>query len=294
MVRPDPDAARAQSATRPALHALTHGELSERDADELRVLKQLIRKHVGIECDGYKEKCLRRRLAVRMRARGLESYAQYSALLDTDSDERSRLADVVTINVSKFFRNPDAWSLLRAHVVPHLFGLDAGTVDIWSAGCAAGEEAYSLAILLLEYAERMDRDVSRFRILATDVDERALDAARLGEYPEFAFAETPDDTRARWFTGPDARMIRPEVQRLVRFETRDLLRDRYPARRHLILCRNVVIYFDRPAQETVFSGFHDALAEGGHLLLGKVETLFGPAATSFQSVSTRERLFRRA
>lgn len=290
----DAGAAPVPPTSNPALHDLTHGELSDREAAELRALKRLILRHVGIQCDGYKEKCLRRRLAVRMRARGVSTYAQYSEVLDGDPEERQRLADTVTINVSKFFRNTETWDLLRAHVVPMLFGLDDQVIDIWSAGSASGEEPYSLAILILEHARRTDRDVSRFRILATDVDERALEAARVAEYADFAFTETTTAQRERWFIGPDARRVRPEVQRLVRFECHDLLRDAYPSGLHLILCRNVVIYFDRPAQESVFGRFHEALAPGGHLLLGKVETLFGSAAGSFQPVSTRERLFRKA
>jgi len=273
--------------------ALAAGELGPDEAAGLRTLKERILHHLGFQCNAYKERCLRRRIAVRMRARGVHEYEQYAELIDADVDERQRLLDAVTINVSKFFRNADAWALLRAHVVPRLFGLDAPVINIWSAGSAAGEEPYSLAVLLLEHAARSGQDVSRFRILATDVDARALELARAGEYPDFAFTETPADVRRRWFVGPDTRRVRPELQRLVRFEPHDLLRDPFPTSQHLILCRNVVIYFERHVQETVFEGFHRALAPDGHLLLGKVEALFGRVATRFRPVSTRERLFQK-
>jgi chemotaxis protein methyltransferase CheR len=274
-------------------HRLAHGELSARDAAELSDLKRQIEVSSGFRCDGYKERCLRRRIAVRMRAREVHAYAEYGALLERDPAEYSRLLDAITINVSKFFRNAEVWSLLGRTVIPHLAAIEARQVNLWSAGAAAGEEAYSLAILLLEHADRHGTDVSRFRILATDIDRTTLDAARRGEYADFAMTETPRAVRERWFEGEQRDRIKPEIRRMVEFAELDLMSGDFPENQHLILCRNVVIYFERPVQEAIFRRFGEVLAPGGFLLLGKVEALFGDALRSFQTVASRERLFRR-
>ena len=272
---------------------LAHGELDAEDARELQELKAQIRIASGFLCEGYKEKCLRRRIAVRMRARGVHRYADYADLLGKDAEEYARLLAAVTINVSKFFRNSEVWDTLRAAVMPALFARPDPVVRIWSAGCAGGEEAYSLAMTVLEYAEKIGKPAAarRFRILGTDIDAQILDVARHGEYPELAFAETPPEARERWFCGSGLRSVRPEVRALVGFEKADLLRDAPAAAHHLILCRNVVIYFERSVQDALFTRFADALAPGGFLMLGKVETLLGPAAPRFRVIANAERLF---
>jgi len=271
---------------------LARGELSDRDAAELHALKQLVRLRIGLDFEGYKEPCLRRRIAVRMRARGLHSYSAYADLLERDPDEYQRLLDAVTINVSKFFRNNEVWDAIRAHVLPALFALGEPVVRMWSAGCAGGEEPYTLAMQLIEYAEAngLARELPRFEILGTDLDARSLLTAQRGEYTDFAFTETPAWARERFFTG---NRVRDEVRRLVKFERMDLLNDPYPPGRHLVLCRNVIIYFARSVQVSLFERFHDALSPGGYLVLGKVETLFGTGLPLFRSVAGRERIFVR-
>jgi len=269
------------------------GDLSPRDAAEFISLKRLIQARIGLCTDGYKERVLRRRIAVRMRAKGVNSFNAYASLLQTDEGEYQRLVDTVTINVSKFFRNASTWMLLRDRVVPELFELETPTVNIWSAGSAAGEEAHSIAILLRQHAEDHGLDLERFRILATDIDADALDQARRAEYGAFAFTEMSDATRSRWFEGERLDRLRPEVRAMVQLERLDLMKDDFPRDQHLIFCRNVLIYFERNVQHELFGRFHGALVPGGYLQLGKVETLFGAAPGRFQTISARERLFRR-
>jgi chemotaxis protein methyltransferase CheR len=269
------------------------GELSPRDAVEFRALKRQIQARAGLCTEGYKERVLRRRIAVRMRAKGVKSFAAYASLLQKDDEEYQRLVDTVTINVSKFFRNATTWMLLRDRIVPELFALDAPTVNIWSAGSAAGEEAHSIAILLMQHAAEHGESLERFRILATDIDADAIEQARRGDYGAFAFTEMSDTTRSRWFEGPQLDRLRAEVRAMVRFERLDLMTGEFPRGQHLIFCRNVLIYFERTIQHQLFERFHAALAPGGYLQLGKVETLFGAAPGLFKTISARERLFRR-
>lgn len=271
---------------------LAQGELSEKDARELQQLKEQIRRDVGFYCDGYKEHCLRRRIAVRMRARGLHGYAEYAALLLTDPQEYQKLRDAVTINVSKFYRNPEVWSVLDAQIVPHLFAANR-QIRMWSAGCAGGEEPYSISMLLREYANRTNQQaaLSRFEIVGSDIDRLSLETAQRAEYGPFAFTDIPTQVREHWFEPPQLVRVKEEIRASVRFETRDLITSELPSGCDVIFCRNVVIYFERAIQEALFQRFHAALAPGGFLVLGKVETLFGKTANLFSPVSQRERVF---
>jgi chemotaxis methyl-accepting protein methylase len=275
------------------LQTLAHGQLTPRDQEELFALKLLLEERLGFAGAGYKEKCLRRRIAVRMRACGVHRYADYGAVLAGDEAERSRLLDTLTINVSKFYRNAEVWALLRSKVLPAIAHAPGREIRIWSAGSAAGEETYSLAIMLLELARERTLDLSRFRITGTDVDRTILKQAERGEYSAFAFSELDPVLRERWFEGPHRDRVKAEVRRLVTFEPLDLIRDPLPEQQHLILCRNVIIYFERAVQERLFRSFHDALAGGGYLVLGKVETLYGEMSKSFRAIASRERIFQK-
>ena len=271
---------------------LAQGELSEKDARELQLLKEQIRRDVGFYCDGYKEHCLRRRIAVRMRARGIHSYSEYAHLLQTDAQEYQKLRDAVTINVSKFYRNPEVWQVLDQKVLPGLFAAGR-SIRIWSAGCAGGEEPYSIAMLLREHAVRTGQisKLGHFDVLGTDIDYASLNTAQRGEYGAFAFTDIPVDIRASWFEPPALVKVKQDIKDAVRFEVRDLITSEFPDGHDVIFCRNVVIYFERAVQEALFAKFHAALAPGGFLVLGKVETLFGRSAALFSPVSQRERVF---
>jgi chemotaxis methyl-accepting protein methylase len=250
----------------------------------------------GFGCASYKEKCLRRRIAVRMRARGVHTYADYARILDTDSTEYERLLDALTINVTKLFRNWEAYASLAAQVVPVLWHRQTPRIRVWSAGCSSGEEPYSLAILFHRHAATagMLPQIDRVNVLGTDIDRLCLAAAARGEFVEGDFEDTPEDLRRRYFTPSAPFGVSPAVRRLVRFERRDLLADGPPPGAHdLIVCRNVLIYFDHETQERLFESFHRALAPDGFLMLGKVETLLGKARAQFTPVDARERIFRR-
>jgi chemotaxis protein methyltransferase CheR len=266
----------------------------EGDEEELEKLKRKIERDRGFNCAFYKDKCLRRRIAVRMRARGQHSFAEYAALLDREPAEYDHLLDTLTINVTKFFRNLETWQAVEQHVLPALFA-QRGTLRVWSAGSASGEEAYTVSILLREWAERHHRsaDLERLRIVGTDIDRKSLETAQRGVYPELSLSETPPQLREKWFSpGPPWR-IRPEAQRGVSFVRRDLISEHPEAGQHLIFCRNVVIYFDREIQERLFKDFYDALVPGGFLVMGKVETLIGVARTLFRPVNNRERIYQK-
>ena len=243
-------------------------------------LTDKISRERGVSCGSYKDKCLKRRIAVRMRARGVHTYEDYGAILDRDTHEYQELLDALTINVTKFFRNVETWNALR----PYLEALARSRprLRVWSAGCASGEEPYTIAVLLAEAG-------AQGLIDATDVDRLSLERTRQAKYPDAAFTEMPANLRHRYFR--DGQPVEP-VRELVRVGAHDLMREPPPHPPYdLIVCRNVVIYFERQAQERLFQVFVDALAPGGVLLLGKVETLFGPARERLTLVDPRERIY---
>lgn len=236
----------------------------------------------------YKDRCLQRRLSVRMRACGVRTLTEYVGKLDERPGEVARLLEALTINVTRFFRNLESWDRLAA-ALPDAARARGGRLDAWSAGCASGEEAYTLAMLLAEVCE-----LRALRVDATDVDEPSLAVARAAWYRPAAFEEAPRTLVDRWTAvDGDGRRVREELRRRVRVLRHDLGAAGAPDPPYdLIVCRNVVIYFERETQQRLYTTFADALRPGGLLLLGKVELLYGPARDRFQAVDARERMYR--
>lgn len=263
------------------------------DDDGYVTLTEKITRERGFGCASYKEKCVRRRIAVRMRARGVHTFEEYAVVLDRDEREYELLLDALTINVTKFFRNPETFAAIDREIVPALFVRAEPQLRIWSAGCASGEEAYSLAILMHRHAIASARRFERVEVLGTDVDRASLDAAERALYLEPTLSDTPPDIRQLYFSMQAPHRIHADVRARVQFRRHDLLREPFPEPQHLVCCRNVIIYFDRATQEVLFERFADVILPGGFLVLGRVETLFGPARARFAPVDGRERLFRR-
>ena len=268
------------------------------DAEGFARLTAEIAKVSGMQLGDYKEKVLRRRIAVRMRACGIENYGEYGTRLKGDPAEMEKLKDALTINVTRLYRNPETWDKLRSIVLPELLRTREGGVKVWSAGCSSGEEPYTLAICIAEEGERAGRPTwaARSTILATDIDEIVMAKARAAKYPVASFLEMPKGLATKYFraAGPDDREVVPAIKRMVEVRRQDLLRESAPGSGFdLVVCRNVVIYFDRDGQERLFERFANAVAPGGYFLLGKVETLIGPAREMLELVDVRERIFRR-
>jgi len=251
----------------------------------------------GFAIDAYKTKCIRRRIAVRMRACGVHTYGDYQRLLDHNPAEYEHLRDALTINVTRFFRNVETWERLAAGFLPALWEPPTAPLRIWSAGCSSGEEPYSLAILAAELAEARGQPetLERVQVDATDVDRDSLRRAEAGRYRAEALMETPGALRARYFEpAGDEYQVVDRIRRRVRVRRLDLTQEQPPARAYdLIVCRNVVIYFDRVMQERLFGHFVRALRPEGLLVLGKVETLFGAARERLTLLDARERIYRR-
>lgn len=270
------------------------------DADPgFALLAERIAGRTGLDVGAYKDRCLRRRIAVRMRACGVASYGEYVAVLDARPGEFDSLLDALTINVTRFFRNPETWAWVGREALPGLLLAREGRLRAWSAGCASGEEPYTIVMLVVEVLDQLHRPewLARVQVDATDLDRASLETATTAVYPASAFSEADPAVIARW-TEPaeqDRRRVREPLRAVVHFRRLDLLRESAPQDAYdLIFCRNVIIYFDRPTQERLMEGFAARLAPDGLLVLGKVETILGAARQRLQLVEPRERIYRRA
>lgn len=261
---------------------------------ELLALADRILADTGFDIRQYKERPLKRRLAVRMRACQLSSYADYAERLRQDPSEYPRLWDALTINVTGFFRNPETYAAVQERVFPALAGeaKAGGPLVIWSAGCSSGEEPYSVAILWQEYcaAHPVARQV---RIVATDIDAESLRRAAAGLYGKSSFNELPPRLLSRYFAAQGEQYrLDPAIKAMVEFRRAELMEPAPFNGVDLVLCRNALIYFSRAAQDTVFGHFAAALRPGGFLVLGKVETLLGQSKERFTPFDVKERIYR--
>jgi len=243
------------------------------------VLASTFKRLTGIDLSAYKERQMLRRLTSYLKRVDVPDFAALASRISRDAAALAHLKDYITINVSEFFRNPDRYKVLESEIIPDLMR-EFGALRVWSAGCSIGAEPYSLAILL----EELDPHGAH-RVLATDVDTGAIAAARAGVYTADKLKEVSPERLRRFFTQtPDGQWrIAPRVQDRVRFRVHDLLRDPYPMAQHLILCRNVVIYFTDDAKEEVFRKLAGALVEGGYLLVGSTESIFRPERYGLQA-----------
>jgi len=274
-------------------------ELKDKDhfhiSDEaFDLIRSALLKRSGFNLDRYKDKCIRRRIGIRVRATHCKNAEEYGDLLTRKGEETDHLLKVLTIHVSQFFRNPSTFEKLKVEIIPKLLerrDAEGRGLTFWSVGCASGEEPYSLALILKEFFPR-DANGDRIRILATDVDANILETAKEGIYGEERLVDLPGPIRERWFLSQGGKFhLMPEIKELVDFERRDLcVRETFPDC-DLILCRNVLIYFERVFQERILNGFADVLGRGGILVMGKSETLFGAVRSRFQTVCPIERVY---
>lgn len=260
-------------------------------------LEQLIGKistEDGLDVRGYKRTTLCRRLRRRLADVGADTVQDYLVRLERDPHEYALLLDAILINVTGFFRDPEAWEFLRRDCLPALLRnkWSGEPLRTWSAGCATGEEAYTIAICLAEsLGESSPRAV---KIYATDVDGGALASARAGVYSPDAVSGVPPELMDRYFDElPGGRYtIRREVRSSVIFGRHNVLTDPPMSRLDLLVCRNVLIYFDRDTQRHLFPCFHYALREEGLLFLGRAETLMARSPL-FRPLDPRHRIFQR-
>jgi two-component system CheB/CheR fusion protein len=260
---------------------------------EFDQLLDYLRQARSVDFAAYKRSTLMRRVIRRLKMVGVTSFADYVDYLQVHPEEFARLFDTILINVSSFFRDPAAWDYLRHQIVPAIIASkpEQEPIRIWSAGCAAGQEAYSLAMVLAD-ALGIDAFLKRVKIYATDVDEDALIRARQG-YTQTELEPVPEETRNTYFERQGSRFVfRASLRRPLIFGRHDLLQDAPISRLDLLSCRNTLMYFTAEAQERILARFHYALNEDGYLFLGRAEMLL-THGNLFRPVDLKQRVFKK-
>ncbi|MBO0699380.1 MAG: PAS domain S-box protein [Zavarzinella sp.] len=253
-----------------------------------------LRRNRGFDFSGYKRPSLERRIRKRMQAVGINSFPEYVDYLEVHPDEFVHLFNTILINVTSFFRDPPVWEFLQAEVVPKLAAAKGpdGPIRVWSAGCASGEEAYTLAMVLAEVLGD-EAFQKRVKIYGTDIDNEALNQARLAVYSLKDLEDVPPGLVEKYFEPVgDKRAFRKDLRRNVIFGRHDLMQDAPISRLDLLVCRNCLMYFNAEAQARVLERFHFATADGGYLVLGKAEMLLTHGNT-FQTVALKRRVFQK-
>jgi two-component system CheB/CheR fusion protein len=281
--------------TKPRL-AIPAGDEDESSALDQKAIRQLfgqLRTRTGQDFSRYKESTILRRIRRRMQLRQLEEFPDYLALLRESAEENQALADDLLITVTNFFRDAEVFQKLAQDVLPAIFAGKGphDRVRIWSVGCATGEEAYSLAMLLLEYCDGREK-LPDVQIFASELHQRSLLRARDGFYTEAIEHDIAPERLARFFTKlPGGYQVRKEVRSLVVFAAHNLLRDPPFSQIDLIACRNLMIYLKREVQEDVIRLFHYSLNPAGYLLLGSAETI--ERSELFRLVDKKQCLYTR-
>jgi two-component system, chemotaxis family, CheB/CheR fusion protein len=273
----------------------TADAVSPEVSQEFETLLLYLKQSRGFDFTAYKRSSLMRRVLVRMQNVEIKSFAEYLDFLQVDPDEFTRLFNTILINVTSFFRDAATWEFLGASVLPQLLDSIAPEDPIrwWSAGCASGEEAYSMAILLAE-ALGPDQFRARVKIYGTDVDEEALTEARQAMYSSRSVEEVPPALLQKYFDQHGDRFVfNKELRRSVIFGRHDLIQDAPISRINLLACRNCMMYFNAEAQARILARFQFALADGGLLFLGKAETLLTHSG-AFAAVDVKRRIFTKA
>lgn len=222
-----------------------------------------------IDLNAYKEKQMKRRIDTLIAKHKVVGYDKYVQLLKTDKERFDEFVNYLTINVSEFYRNPDQWQLLDKTIIPELISKFGKNLKIWSAACSTGDEPYSLVMALSRHIP-----LNQIKIFATDIDKQVIEKAKTGLYSAKSIAAVPDDLKAKYFTqvGPSYQ-ISKEIMNRVEFKQHNLLKDTYPTGVHMIVCRNVLIYFTEEAKDEVFVKFQRALAPNGVLFIGSTEQI---------------------
>ncbi len=268
-------------------------------ADEQTGLRQLLEKiyrQRGFDFREYRKSTLTRRIGRRLRVTGAVSYEQYGRILDRSPQEFNRLFDDLTINVTSFFRDEPAFRALKEVVLPELLngrGKQKRDIRVWSAGCATGEEPYSVTILLLEFLGSKSKEW-KIRVLGTDVDPKAIDKARRGFFARADVEGLGPELLKKHFSQEGERFkVKQGLKRLVTFEEHSLLADPPCAGQDLVLCRNVLIYFTSTLQVRVLKHLYKGVRQGGFLFLGKAEVPVGETRKLFRCVDNKAKLYQK-
>ncbi len=268
------------------------------DQQNIDLIKKFLYRRGFSDVGSYKEKYLARRLAIRMRKRGVSNYADYYDVISKEENEVKLLKKCLSINVTEFFRDLDTWEefrkILASYIKEKTQKVLSPSIRIWSAGCAVGPEPYSIACIVHDILGRklLKHNV---KVFATDFNEELLQVARRGIYEGDILNNVPNEFSLRYFEkfGKGQR-VKYNVRRMVDFSHLDLLKDKFTfTKLDIIFCRNVLIYFAKETQKSILRRFFDLLVPEGFLILGRTEILHPSFRESFEVSSLRHRIYKK-
>lgn len=237
--------------------------------EDYEKLKKDVYALTKIDLNCYKEKQMRRRIDTLITKNKITSYDDYVKLIKSNPEKFEEFVNFLTINVSEFYRNPEQWEVLDKDVFPRLIQKFGKSLKVWSAACSTGDEPYSLVMALSRHVP-----LSNIKIIATDIDKQVLDKARMGLYNAKSISSVPEDFKKKYFTQVGGSyQISDEIKKCVEFKEHNLLKDPYPTGCHLIVCRNVVIYFTEEAKDEIYRKFNQSLVKEGVLFIGSTEQI---------------------
>ena len=283
----------------------SHPQAEDRNKTFKSLLQKILQER-GLDFRNYHIDLLKRRFAVRIKANALYSYTDYIKLLDNNPREYDKLFETLCINVSEFFRDPPLWITMQ-YLLENMISEKIKKADrdltIWSAGCANGEEAYSLAICV---AEALKSHAKNFhvKVIATDIDSRCIARAQKAQYAPASVKNVNDKLMGKYFftgskdtdSGADLNKtyrVREAITAAVSFSTLDLITEEFPRDIDLLVCRNVFIYFNRQLQEKILNKFFAAIRPGGYLCMGQSESLLTEVRKLFEDTDSNARIYRR-
>ena len=232
--------------------------------------KKFILQSTTIDLNAYKEPQMKRRIDTLISRNKYDGYDSYSQAIKKDKKLMEEFINYITINVSEFYRNPALWKTLEDVILPDLISKFGENLKIWSAACSTGDEPYSLAMVMAKKVP-----MNKIHIYATDIDEQVLAKAKDGVYGANSLNGLPDEYKKKYFEkmGDRYYKISDDIKRCVEFKKADLLKDKYPTGCHLIVCRNVMIYFTEEAKLDIYKNFNRALVNDGCLFVGNTEQI---------------------
>lgn len=247
---------------------------------DYNVFKKNIFNLTSIDLNCYKERQMKRRIDALIAKHKVSSYEAYVSLIKKDRELFDEFINYLTINVSEFYRNPEQWELLEKEVLPFLFEKHGRQLKIWSAACSTGDEPYSMVMLLSKFMP-----LSNIKVIATDIDKQVLEKAQLGLYNAKSLKTLPLEFQSKYFTMINDRtyQISDKIKSRVEFKNHNLLKDEYPQGCHMIVCRNVLIYFTEEAKIDIYKKFAKSLHKDGILFVGSTEQILQPASVGYDS-----------
>lgn len=264
------------------------------DEKEATIIKSLLARKLNFDLSTYDDKFLGRRVKKRMQTVSISEVEKYCEYVIANDHEKEELVHDLAINVTNFMRDKTPFDLFKNEIIPKILQNKhlGDEISVWSAGCASGEEPYSIGILFFEALGRKIHDYN-IKIMGTDMSDLAIRRSQAGDYDEIQFKDMDKTYVEKYFQpiGDNKYEIKSHVKNIVEFKKHNLLVEQPPRKFDCIFCRNTVIYFSKEGKEALFERIYESLNQGGFFIMGKTETLIGPAKDKFTTVNLSERIY---